>query len=296
MSCCTIANGRFSFSKCSLVLCNLIFSILGAILLVASLYVRFSSDWQALFESPTGGFSTLYFLMGLGGVILLISMLGLRGAIKESKFMLCAYVTVIFAALAAQLFVAAVLYEFNTTVSDQMSVKTGISSDTLTGFRGDVLSRIGNATTNIYTQGKCQTTEGSLTTLEIQCNASNTAWFEKFVNTQCTRGRDSWNADELQKCQARDNGKSSAAAVATWCKCTQAISSELHKYAKPLTIVAFAVAGIELLLLLAASYMVCCYDKRKAEAERFDQEQSQGYMAHQQANQPQVGRQGINMV
>lgn len=294
--CCTIANGRFSFSKCSLILCNLIFSILGAILLVASLYVRFSSDWQALFESPAGGFSMLYFLMGLGAAILLISMLGLRGAIKESKFMLCIYVTVIFAALVAQVFVAAVLYEFNTTVADQLSEKSGISSNTITGFRGDVLSRIGNATTNIYTQGACQTTEDTLTSLEIECNVSNTAWFEKFVNTQCTPGRGSWNADELRKCQARDNGKGSAAAVTTWCKCTQAIGSELHKYAKPLTIVAFAVAGIELLLLLAASYMVCCYNKRQAAAERLDQEQSQGYVAHHQANQPQVGKQGINMV
>jgi len=296
MSCCTIANGRFSFSKCSLVLCNLLFSITGAVLLVASLYVRLNSNWQALFQSPDGGFSTLYFLMGLGAAILVISILGLRGAMKESKKMLCAYLVVVFVALAAQIFVATVLYRFNDTVADQMSIKTGIGAQEISGFRGDVMKQIGNATVNIYTQGGCATKSNSATSLTIQCNASNTGWFETFVNERCTPKSGSWNADDLQKCQAIDNDQNSADGVATWCKCQQAISSELHKYAKPLTIVAFAVAGTELILLLSASYMVCCYNKRKAEAERMDQEQAQGYMAHQQANQPQVGQQGINMV
>lgn len=293
MSCCTLANNRFSFSKCSLVLCNLIFSLVGAILLAASLYVRFDTHWSALFNSPTSGFSTLYLLMGVGGVILFLSVLGARAAVKESKFLLCLYLIVVLGALCAQIFAATVLYQLNDTVSTQLTSKTGISAAELTGFQADVLQKIGNSTVNFYEQGKCTTITDSTSSLTIKCNTSNTGWFEKFVNTQCKPEGASWDSADLQQCTAAgvSDGANNVGGVAVWCKCMQAVSAEVQRYSKPLMIVAFVVAGIELLLVCAASYMICCYNKRKAEEERLTEEAQRGYMA-----QPKVTQQGINMV
>jgi len=212
-------------------------------------------------------------------------MFGMCGAMKESKCLLSMYLLVVFVALCLQMFVATVLYRFNDTVADQMTSKTGISATDISGYRGQFIRHIGNATVNIYGQGKCTNTNNSDTTLKIKCDGSNTAWFQNFVNTKCVANDGSWNSTILAQCEEMDK-VNPAPAVAAWCKCTQAITAEIHTYAKPLTNVAFAAAGIEFVLLLASSYMVCCYNKRQAEAQKSDQE-----LAKAQADE-----QGINMV
>jgi hypothetical protein len=229
--------------------------------------------------------------MGVGGAIFLLSALGTCGAVKESKFMLCIYLTVVLCALCAQFFAVTVLYQLNDTVSDQLASKTGISASKLTGFQADVLQKIGNTTVNFYERGKCSVTDSSVSSLTIQCNSSNTGWFENFVNQQCKPEGGKWDSTDLQQCKEAAGGSNDGDAVAVWCKCTQAVSAEVQRYSRPLMIVAFVMAGIELVLMCAASYMVCCYDKRKAEAERLTEEAHRGYMA-----QPKVTQQGINMV
>merc|ERR1719446_1232241 len=157
MACCSLANGKFSFSKCSLVLCNLVFSLVGAVLLALSLFVRLDSDWQTLFDTPNGGFSMLYYCMALGSGILILSILGMRAALRESKCLLSLYLLVVLLALVAQAFIATVLFQFNDTVTAVAEDKTGISYDDLTSVQRDVLQKIGDSTSSIYVNGDCTT-------------------------------------------------------------------------------------------------------------------------------------------
>jgi len=291
-SCFKLANGKCSLFKCSLVLVNLIFSLLGLVLLAGSLYVRFDSDWYALLKS--NDFSVVYFMMGLGASITILSLVGMRGALKESKCLLCSYLVVVLLALVAQVFVASVLFRFNETVADVASQKTGITAADLTSFQANVVNQIGDSTISIYSNGKCATSTNTATTLTIVCTGSNSAWFQDFVNAKCTPASGNWATDKLAACKAT-KATADPSAVEVWCKCNQSISAELKRYSKPMLVTALVAAAVEVLLLLSAIYMVCCYNKRHAERENRMQERDQGYRAHQ-VSKPAVGNQSINMV
>jgi len=233
-------------------------------------------------------------MIGLGATILLVSSIGMRAAMKESKPLLCIYLVVVLAALTAQLFVATLTFQFNSTVSDAAEKKTGISSTDLEGFQRSIMKQLGDSTANIYTNGNCSTTTDTDTELEIKCSAKNSVWFETFVNERCVPVLGSWDSASLESCEELNKGTKSDASVAVWCKCEVAVSSELQKYSKPLTVAAIAMAVVETFLFLSASYMVCCYNKRRAQEERLLAEQSDSYRAA--VENPTVANDGINMV
>ena len=141
-------------ARCFLVVSNVIFSLLGVVLLAASVHVKISTEWQALFESPSGSFSTVYFIMGLGAAILGCSLFGVCGAMKENKRLLCIYLLLVLTAVSLQMFVAIVLYRFDDAVADQMSSKTGITASDISGYKNQFVQHIGNATCHIYENGK----------------------------------------------------------------------------------------------------------------------------------------------
>merc|ERR1712070_1161471 len=207
----------------------------------------------------------------LGSGILILSILGMRAALRESKCLLSLYLLVVLLALVAQAFIATVLFQFNDTVTAVAEDKTGISYDDLTSVQRDVLQKIGDSTSSIYVNGDCTTLQEA--PLKIECSASNAGWFQKFVNEKCT-------AQALPECLTSNAGRNTLASVRIWCRCQNAVSAQLKTYSKPLTIAAIALAVVELLLVLSAFYLLCCYNRRHAEEEKRRQEVDHGYRPH----------------
>lgn len=295
MSCCTLANGRCSVAKALLTVVNFVFVLMGSALLAVSLYVRFDSDWSTLFDTPEYGYSIVYFLMGLGVAILALSMIGLRAACKESKCLLWMYLLIILGVLAAQVFIATALFNFNSVVADSSLANT--TRTQWTTLETNVLDRLESTVEGIFTNGNCLHVNAAnqTTPFVIACTGSNTGWFQTFVNDKCAIRMT--NEDAPTECLRAKMEQTDG--QITWCYCQGAITNELHTYTKPLTAAAIAVAAVELFLFLAACYMACCYDKLKAEEEKRQKEQQRGYQAHSHNGdaQPQaVGCGGINMV
>lgn len=303
MSCCALANGRCSIAKTLLTVTNFFFVLMGGVLLGLSLYVRLNSEWSSLFDTPEYGYSIVYFLMGLGVSVLFLSVIGLRAACKESKCLLWVYLVIILGVLVAQIFVATAIFNFNSVVADSsLATTTRLEWSSL---ETKVMDRLETTVEGIFTNGQCSHVNAfdPLASFAITCTTPNTGWFETFVNDKCARTNGDVPPD-IQDClhQAEQRATTDEEGVTdaqlAWCYCQDAVTNELHVYTKPLTAAAIAIAGVELLLFLAACYMACCYDKLQAEEEKRQKEQQQGYQAHSRNGnmQPHVGQKGINMV
>lgn len=286
-------------TKALVVFCNFIFSLVGAVILGSALYVRFDSNWSSLLKSPTYGLSVVDYFAILGAVILALALLGLVGAARESRCLLVPYLTVVTISLVLQLIGVAIISNFNRAFTHTIDGQVNMTS-----VQQEIMARVQDQTMSIWSNGGCKVDLKALPKI-AKCEDSNAQWMADFVNEKCVPDSaaagdtptelafkavaSGVNVQQVLACTGSTNSLEILSGgtnqdMLIYCACQQQISEELRSVSQPVYVTMAVIAGVEVLLLLCASYLACVLHRKK---------HTKPLLHH--AN-PVVGHQGINMV
>lgn len=262
--------------KSLLVVCNLVFALVGTALLAIALYVRLDTHWSNLFLSPTYGFHVVYFFVGLGASIMLLSLMGMVGAVRESKPLLVPYLLVVFVALVLQVVGATTWFNFNSAFTRTIN---GEAPSSMSDIQREVMEHVEDQTMAIWNNGGCTIDLSNLLT-PASCADKRVNFLADLVNERCVpdgvvdgdtlstvfakavTGAVDLDLQQVSACVGSDPTKANHARI-MYCACQKEISKELSAIAQPVAISMTVIAGVELLLFVCACVLICRRRRRR---------------------------------
>lgn len=233
-----------SISVAILATTNLVFFLLG-IALTATAGYMYASDLSTFF------FKGLIQVILISGVtVLIMSFLGLVGALTQKKRYLCPYTLFVLVCVVLQCvgFGLSVNFSHGLHGAEQLQFNS-TKYNTATTAAMDWIER---NFVHIYEQAQCVRNEQTIhSDATLTCTAADSRWFQNFVNKNCG----------FSMCD--HSGTAPSAAEVTFCECQSVLTDKLSVYGITSACIALSLIAAEILLLVFVA-CVYCIGRRKA--------------------------------
>jgi hypothetical protein len=186
-----------------------------------------------------------------GIIVAVVALLGLVGACSQKKRYLAPYLLLVVACVGVQMAAVAIVAKFNSSLIDARAVD--FSNNAYDSATASVMVWLQTNTEYVFDQAKCSMVTTPVTGDLIACSASDSTWFETFVNQKCSA--------DLSRCT-----DATVDAERAFCLCQNALTDELDNYSEPVLVAALSLIGLEVLLLVFVISICCIGRHRKKRA------------------------------
>jgi hypothetical protein len=245
---------KIKLSKRILLGSNMIFFLLGLIMMVGAATVASSGSWSAFLKQ---GFLDVMLIYAAS--VIFVSLLGLVGTWRDLKGLLCPYLLAVVVILIMQIVGVSLIYSFDGSLT--AAEKGGFDQKSYSSTEKSVLGYMHSQVEQVLNAAECSIDETS-TALRVDCPGSSTNWFKDFVNDKCSSSEPTdfpW-AVSPEDCML-EYGADEPSEV--FCNCRYALVDKIHNMTGPLKSLALSVLLVELLVIFLSSYIMCTRKQRK---------------------------------
>jgi len=230
------------------VLLNVILLFFGVVV-VTEAGRMIESTWTPFYES---GF-TVTLLVG-GALIIVMSILGVRGACTDDDYSFVGYIALVIAVLAMTAAGAIIITNFDDSMENAREL--GFNSTEYSPHTSATMDRLHDRVVLEFQRGICSTNN---VTGIITC--AHAAWFQNFVNEKCS------NISSAQ-CLMHSTEPE---ADAVFCRCQSALVDDIEEHTTSLMLWVSILMGIELFTIIGAG---CWHWNSQIEKHRYEQRDS----------------------
>ncbi|OQR83212.1 hypothetical protein ACHHYP_14951 [Achlya hypogyna] len=254
-----------SFSRLVLIFTNVLFLVLGGVLIIIGGYMMHVPDLNAF---SADGISSA--VMACGVLIVLIALLGCCGAHWESKVFLCPYATLVTVSVVAQLALAGLMLHVHHSLASLSTADYAHQTAKLSQDDQVILGGLHTIFKEAY--AACQPEINMTASLAagpvvLHCLGNDTsyAWFADFAATRCSihkqdlqpnstflqcSGESTWSKDKPLTEQA------------VFCSCEAKLIAWMDEQSELIGTIVGVIAGFEIALVLLSFYLVCTQRRR----------------------------------
>ncbi|KDO25647.1 hypothetical protein SPRG_08946 [Saprolegnia parasitica CBS 223.65] len=293
-----------SFSRLVLIFTNVLFLVLGGVLIVIGGYMMHVPDLNAF---SADGISSA--VMACGVLIVLIALLGCCGAHWESKVFLCPYATLVTVSVVAQLALAGLMLHVHHSLVHISQASYANQSALLSEDDQIILGSLHSIFNEAY--DACQPQVDLIKSLQVgsvvlQCMGADPSyqWFAPFAANRCSiRKQDLLPNSTFRQC-AKDMADGASATQLTkealFCSCEANLVAWMDEQSELIGTIVGVIAGFEVALVLLSFYLVCTQRRRHRGYQEIRMPLRPQFNAHPYNNlrmnpannpyQPQAGR------
>jgi hypothetical protein len=229
-----------SVSVAILAITNAVFLLLGLALTTTAGYM-YASDLSVFFFK-----GLVEVVLASGLTVLIMSLLGLFGALTQRKRYLCPYTLFVVVCVILQCVGFGLSVNFSHSLRG--AEKLQFNSTKYNSATSAVMDWIETNFEHAYEQAQCVRNDDSKL---LTCTAADSLWFQKFVNNNCM-------SQELVDCTAP------SAAEATFCECQSVLADKLSVYGITSACIVLSLIAAEVLLLVFVACVYCMGRRRQA--------------------------------
>lgn len=242
-------------SRFIMVVVNTVFIILAIAVMAMGGYIM-----EKHFSAFTTKGAPFAIIIG-GAALLVVSIFGCCGAMKDKRRFLCPYATIVFALLVVEAIGAGLIFDHNALL--QQAEKADFNPAALDDAQKVILKTIQDSCDELYDE--CDASGSVVDGGELKCTEKDYQWFADFYNKDCT----TTTPKELQVCfnqTSSDPAKVTGAEV-VYCKCRTTIVTDYNKYNQKLAYLGIIIAGSQALLVIFSIFLMCTKPKPPKEME-----------------------------
>lgn len=255
------ANSWRSLSRGILVFTNVLFLLLGSVLIVLGGYMLSLPD---LSEFTDGGIAGAIIMCG--ALILMIALLGCCGAQWDSKVFLFPYATLVIVSVIAQIALAGFMYHVHGTLVTASEHNFDLSL--LPANDRNILKWINHRFEDAYNKcGLAIDVDLSLqgSAISATCSNSRFEWFANFVESKCRIGSaDLQVGSDFLKCAGATFSLSDEITEhAMLCACEARMITWVNDQSMLIAVFVFTIAFFEIVLVGLSCYVMCTRRRRR---------------------------------
>ncbi|OQS07170.1 hypothetical protein THRCLA_00822 [Thraustotheca clavata] len=254
-----------SVSRLVLIFTNVLFLVLGSVLIIIGGYMMHVPDLNAF---SSDGISSA--VMACGVLIVLLALLGCCGAHWESKVFLCPYATLVTVSVLAQLALAGLMLHFHHSLKNISLENYGGEADGLSKDDQAILDGLQNIFNEVYAACQPQIdleATFSAGSVVLACTGSDPSyhWFASFAANRCSIQKADLEANSpFLKCAKVMNWTASTglSKQALFCSCEAKLVTWIDEQSELIGTIVGAIAGFEIVLVLLSFYLMCTQTRR----------------------------------
>ncbi|ETW03896.1 hypothetical protein H310_04321 [Aphanomyces invadans] len=254
-----------NFSRLVLIFTNVLFLVLGGLLIMIGGYMMSSPDLNEFTSDTISGA-----IIASGFLIVLVAALGCCGAHWESKVFLCPYATLVTVSIMSQLALAAFMLQLHKSLIKLSNLDYNVQHELLTTEDTTVLTELHNVFKHAYSS--CAPEVDLTKTFETgamvaRCMGEDASynWFADFVSQRCMiTAADLMPNSPFQKCagEAIVQNVTILAEQALFCSCETKLVTWMDKQSEMIGVVVAAIGGFEIALVFLSCYLMCTQRRR----------------------------------
>ncbi|KAH9130555.1 hypothetical protein LEN26_008415 [Aphanomyces euteiches] len=254
-----------NFSRLVLIFMNVLFLVLGGLLVMIGGYMISSPDLNE-FTS----YSISAAIIASGFLIVLVAALGCCGAHWESKAFLCPYATLVTVSIMSQLALAGYMLQLHKSLIKLSALDYNMQHEALTQEDVNILKSLHGVFKHAYLGCAPEfnlAASISSGTMVVKCLSKDTAynWFADFVSDRCKiSSSDLLPSSPFQKCagEAIVEKDTILTEKALFCACETRLVTWMDKQSEMIGVVVAAIGGFEIALVFLSCYLMCTQRRR----------------------------------
>jgi len=207
-----------------------------------AMWIQWGTDWGSLFGNHDQ-LSLMGLFMVIGFLLICLGFLGLYGTLNNGRRSLKLYLLIVILTWVFQIVCTILIHNVSNGLMNV--IKEGFNTALYTRYESELMLHIEQTTDDFFYESAC-TFSSSPTT--VKCKKA--IWFQDFVSSSCPLG-------DISTC--------SLSAINCYCQST--IANKIVTYAKSVYVFIAVITGVEFIVVIA-TFIACCYDRKAATAAR----------------------------